>query len=382
METIALYIHIPFCVAKCAYCAFNSYAGLEDLYQRYVRALQTEVARSAGSAAESGARSIYIGGGTPTVLATDLLRETIKTCEENYPLLTKAEITIEANPGTVAAAYLSELRSFGVNRLSLGVQSFQEGMLSMLGRIHTARQARDAFNLARDAGFESISLDLVYGLPTQELPHWLDDLSRAIDLGPDHLSLYSLSLEEGTPLARLVSAGGLPAPDSDLAALMYERAEGRLKEAGYVHYEISNWALAGHQCQHNLTYWQNLPYLGFGAGAHSFNGEYRYWNVARPEDYVRRVERGEDAVAGREHLDQATEMSETIILGLRLHRGVVFVEFEERFDVSVGEQFGEQISDLVRLELLDVDAKGVRLTARGRLLGNEVFERFLPGARG
>jgi len=380
VQTIALYAHIPFCVAKCSYCSFNSYAGLEGLHYAYVQALCTEIARSSGSSAGYKARSIYLGGGTPTVLGVGLLGRVLHACADCYPLLPGAEISIEANPGTVDSADLSELRSLGVNRLSLGVQSFDEEMLALLGRIHTGQQARDTFLLARDEGFKSINLDLIYGLPGQDLQQWLDDLSTAINLRPDHLSLYCLSLEEGTPLARSVAAGDVPALDTDLGAVMYERTEARLGEAGYVHYEISNWALAGHECQHNQSYWRNLPYLGFGAGAHSFDGGGRFWNVGRPEEYVRRMEWGEDPVAGRESIDRATEMSETLIMGLRLCRGVLFIEFEERFGIPLGELFSRQIGDLVRLGLLDVDAHGVRLTTRGRLLGNEVFERFLPEA--
>lgn len=380
MDTIALYAHIPFCAAKCNYCSFNSYAGLEALHRDYLQALCTEVARSSEVARGHRAGSIYVGGGTPTVLDVGLLGQVLLACTRSYSLLPGAEITVEANPGTVDRVYLSELRSLGVNRLSLGVQSFAEPMLALLGRIHTGRQATDTFLLARDQAFDSINLDLIYGLPGQGLSQWLDDLGTAIELGPDHLSLYCLSLDEGTALARSAAAGDLPEQDADLAAAMYERAEARLDEAGYVHYEISNWALPGHDCRHNLSCWQNLPYLGFGAGAHSFDGQARFWNVSRPDEYVGRVERGESPVAGREPIDQAAEMSETLILGLRLCRGVHFVEFEERFGVPLGKVFGRQIRDLAHLGLLDVDAHRVRLTNRGRLLGNEVFEYFLPEA--
>jgi len=382
VDIIAVYAHIPFCAAKCNYCSFNSYAGLEALHHEYVQALCTEVARSPRSRGAFSAGSIYVGGGTPTVLEVGLLGRVLQTCTRCYPLLPGAEITVEANPGTVNPAYLSQLRSLGVNRLSLGVQSFAQPMLALLGRIHTGQQARDTFLLARDQAFDTINLDLIYGLPGQGLLQWLEDLSTAIELRPEHLSLYCLSLDEGTALARSVAAGDLPEPDADLAAAMYELAEARLEEAQYVHYEISNWALPGHECRHNLSYWRNVPYLGFGAGAHSFDGQGRSWNVARPDEYIGRLDVGESPVTGRETIDRAREMSETLIMGLRLCNGVLFVEFEERFGLPLREVYGSQIGDLVQLGLLDVDAHGVRLTNRGRLLGNEVFERFLPEASG
>lgn len=380
MKTTGIYLHIPFCVAKCSYCTFNSYAGLGHLHDAYVRALQTEIESSAGRAMGERVASIYVGGGTPTVLTTELLQRVLRTCGEHYRVLPEAEVSMEANPGTVDASYLRRLRALGVTRLSLGVQSFQDRMLSILARVHTSRQAREAFLMARSAGFTSVNLDLIYGLPGQSLSQWLDDLYQALDLGPEHLSLYGLSLEEGTPLANLVGLGELPPPDPDLAATMYEEAEEMLETAGYVHYEISNWALAGHECQHNLNYWLNRPYLGFGAGAHSFDGKHRRWNVVRPEEYVRRLERGEDPAAGQETIDPAMERSETMILGLRLCRGVSSEGFERRFGLSLLEAFADQIGDLVRLGLLEGDDGGVRLTPRGRLLGNEVFERFLAEA--
>jgi oxygen-independent coproporphyrinogen-3 oxidase len=250
--------------------------------------------------------------------------------------------------------------------------------LALLGRVHSAEEARATYHQARDAGLENINLDFIYGLPTQDLRHWEMDLSKAIGLRPEHLSLYCLSVERNTALARRISSGELPSLDPDLAATMYELAEARLAKAGYVHYEISNWALAGRECQHNMTYWRNQPYLGIGAGAHSFDGRFRYYNVLAPEDYIRLVRAGQDPAVERSEIDRLTEMSETMIMGLRLTRGVSFEAFEERFGLSLVEVYGVQIRRLMELGLLDANGSSLRLTVRGRLLGNEVFERFLP----
>jgi oxygen-independent coproporphyrinogen-3 oxidase len=378
VKTAAIYIHIPFCASKCTYCSFNSYAGLQQLHQPYVRALVREIAQLARRAESSTVASVYVGGGTPTVVSTELLGQILRTCWQTYRVAPQAEVTLEANPGTVDEESLSQLRSLGVNRLSLGVQSFQDEMLSTLGRIHTAEQARKAFLVAKSVGFRSINLDLIYGQPGQSLSRWAEDLGEALALRPDHLSLYALSLDEDCPMAKSVRAGDLAAPNPDLAALMYEHAEPMLEEAGYLHYEISNWALPGHECSHNLTYWRNQTYVGFGAGAHSYDGRSRRWNVARPDEYVRRIEREKSAVEGQESLDVATKRGETMILGLRLCNGIALAEFEQRFGVSPLEEYADQMADLIQLGLLEVDGAAIRLTTRGRLLGNEVFERFLP----
>ena len=378
MNSVALYVHIPFCQRKCAYCSFNSYSGLHHLFQAYVDALETEIAQSTRERERLQVSSLYLGGGTPTVLSAGLLAQVLKACTDHHTLSEVAEITIEANPGSASAALLRDLRALGVNRLSLGVQSFDEGMLAILGRVHTVKEAMETYGLARKAGFDSINLDLIYGLPTQNLTQWEADLATAVSLEPEHISLYCLSVEEDTPLAARISKGELPAPDPDLAAEMYETAEAELAGARYVHYEISNWAVKGRECRHNLVYWHNEPYLGFGAGAHSFDGAFRYYNVLSPQEYVRRIASGGEAVAGREEIDRATEMSETMILGLRLREGVSFSDFQERFSVELAGAFADQMKELRDLGLVEVDGSAVRLTGRGRLLGNEVFERFLP----
>jgi oxygen-independent coproporphyrinogen-3 oxidase len=413
MDTVSLYIHIPFCRAKCAYCDFNSYPGLDHLFEKYVRALQTEV-RWLSQGRSLKVNTIYLGGGTPTVLPLAFLGEILDSCREHFTIAEEIETTVEANPGTVDGGYLAGLLEMGVNRLSLGVQSFCDDELRLLGRIHTAAQAVETYRLARGVGFGNVNLDLIYGLPRQTLSQnpkrpcsWQATLRQAIHLLPDHLSLYCLTVEEDTPLGQRIAQGELPVPDPDLAAEMYTLAEETLDRVSYVHYEISNWAQPGHECRHNLNYWRNQPYLGLGAGAHSYFDKKRWHNVLSPAEYITRLEADwQTAPAGFvirrpiaeyitrleadwpgpfppsveevEEIDEALEMAETMILGLRLvQEGVRLADFRERFGREVTNVYGREIGEMGRAGLLEVDGERVRLTARGRLLGNEVFQRFL-----
>jgi oxygen-independent coproporphyrinogen-3 oxidase len=372
----SLYVHVPFCQAKCSYCDFNSYPGLEDLFDDYTVGLVREL-----EWLEPGRiQTVYIGGGTPTVLPLPHLAQLLSGMQDILALSLDTEITIEANPGTVDSYTLSGLRLLGVNRLSLGVQSFDHEELLRLGRIHSAAEAARAFRTARQAGFDNINLDLIYGLPAQALATWQDTLKRALDLQPDHLSLYALTVEANTPLAAAIVGAELSAPDPDLAADMYEFAQEFLSAAGFAHYEISNWARTpGHACQHNLTYWRNEAYLGIGAGAHSWWNDRRWSNTARPSDYLAQVLAGQQPVANKEIISPELEMSETMIMGLRLlDEGVNYGRFRERFGIDPRISFSDEVKELVDLGLLQTDGGAVKLTARGRLLGNQVFLRFLP----
>ena len=399
MDAISLYIHIPFCRAKCAYCDFNSYPGLDHLFEKYVRALRTEM-RWVTRGRSLKVNTIYLGGGTPTVLPLAFLGEVLDACHEHFVIAEEAEITVEANPGTVDGSSLAGLLEMGANRLSLGAQSFCDDELRLLGRIHTAAQAVESYHLARQVGFGNVNLDLIYGLPRQTLSSWQAlrlcsgqairpcswqaTLRQAIHLRPDHLSLYCLSVEEDTPLGQRIARRELPVPDPDLAAEMYTLAEETLDRAGYVHYEISNWAQPGHECRHNLTYWRNQSYLGLGAGAHSYFEKKRWHNVLSPEEYITRLEADwqgpfPPSVKEVEEIDETLEMAETMILKLRLvQEGVRLADFRERFGRELMDVYGKEIGEMGRAGLLEVDGDRVRLTARGRLLGNEVFQRFLP----
>ena len=317
------------------------------------------------------------------MLPLSLLTEVLTAGHANFEVFNGAETTVEANPGTVDERYLAGLLAVGVNRLSLGVQSFDDGELWLLGRLHDADQAREAYRQARAVGFRNVNLDLIFGLPGQTMARWQTTVREALGLGPEHLSLYALTVEEHTPLARYIARGELPAPDDDLAAAMYEWAEAELAKAGYIHYEISNWAQPGFECRHNLVYWHNQPYLGLGAGAHSWLAGCRWANVRIPQTYIEAIMGGQRPVAESEEIGLALEMAETAILGLRMvEEGVNLSAFHTRFGVEFMDVYRSKIEELVNLGLLEMARDRVRLTQRGRLLGNQVFQCFLPDEPG
>ena len=296
---------------------------------------------------------------------------------------------MESNPGDIAAGRIEAWLKAGINRLSIGVQSLDDGLLRLLGRRHTAREALDAHKAARNGGFTNINLDLMYGLPHQTLDQWRATLGKALEDRPEHISMYSLTLEEGTPLEASVRQGNVPYPDSDLGADMYQLAGKLGEDAGYHHYEISNWALPGRECLHNLTYWRNQPYLGIGPGAHSYLNGYRFSNLRSPRRYIQLAGALTSAkvypAALQEYgmldmvetIDERLEMAETMMLGLRLSEGISQGAFLRRFGASLVETYGPQIDDLLGLELVAWQEDRLVLTPRGRLLGNEVFQRFL-----
>ncbi|MBN1935908.1 MAG: radical SAM family heme chaperone HemW [Anaerolineae bacterium] len=383
MNPTGVYVHIPFCRHKCLYCDFNSYAGQQALFAPYLDAVQREIAMRAGllTAPERRAvQTLYVGGGTPTALPAGDLIALLQTAQKMFALASGSEITVEANPGTISLEGLAALRAAGVNRLSLGVQSFADAMLTSLGRIHSGREARQAVRNARAAGFDNLSLDLMFGLPTQTLADWQVDVEIALSLAPEHLSLYALTVEQETPLAARIRAGTLPEPDDDLAADMYAWVEARLDAAGYGHYEISNWARPGFECRHNLIYWRNQPYLGLGAGAHGWWKGKRRANVAHPERYIAAIQVGQSPIDWEESIDRPLEMGETMMMGLRLlEEGVIYARFEARFGDSLEAIYGNEIADLIEQGLLERTSQGIRLSAAGHLLGNLVFARFLSG---
>jgi oxygen-independent coproporphyrinogen-3 oxidase len=394
LDTISLYLHIPFCHAKCHYCDFNSYAGMLGLRDAYVDALEREILFAGRRARHSDGtlrrcRTIFFGGGTPSLLAPEQVARLLAAARQAFALDAGAEITMEANPGAIEYGQLDAVRAAGVNRLSFGAQSFDPSLLRWMGRIHTADEIGAAVRAARRAGFTNLNLDFIFALPGQSEQTWAATLERAVALAPEHLSLYSLIVEEGTPLYRWVADGRVRPVDDDRAADMYELAAARLAAAGYQQYEISNWSTPGHECQHNLTYWRNLPYIGLGAGAHGWYGGRRY-SEARPiRDYLRLVAAACDgdaataalpagAVVECETIAPELEMAETAMVGLRLVEGLALPDFAERFGHSFDEALGARVADVRALGLLEERDGHLRLTERGRLLGNEVFERVLP----
>jgi oxygen-independent coproporphyrinogen III oxidase len=383
LQTASLYLHIPFCHTRCHYCDFNTYAGILPLREPYVRALITEVGL-AGQLAQLAngsprrSRTIFFGGGTPSLLSVEQIKRLLSACREAFAVDEEAEITLEANPGTLSAEQLTGLRAAGINRLSLGSQSFDAELLHTLGRIHTPEEIVQALNNARAAGFRSINLDFMFGLPGQTMQHWKTTLDRALALHPEHFSLYSLIIEEGTPFYTWTNEGHIIPGDEDLCADMYEYADERLQAEGYENYEISNWSLPGHQSRHNLTYWQNLPYIGMGAGAHSFFGGRRFSNVLDPQEYIRLLKKQQRPKAEEECIDRIQEMSETAFLGLRTAQGLHLPTFEERFTEPFTNFVGTRLQAVEEAGLLEREHEWIRLSKRGRLLGNEVFLRLLP----
>ena len=317
-----LYVHVPFCLTRCGYCDFNAYAGLGHLASRYVEALQAEAGLWAEDWGVERFGSVFFGGGTPTTLDQGDLARLLAHLRERFDVEPGAEVTIEANPDTVDAAKLAALLEAGYTRLSMGAQSFDQRVLDALERVHGPAAVRRAFAAARAAGHTNVNLDLIYGANGETLTFWGRTLEETIALGPEHVSAYALTIELATPLGRKVGAGLVPAPDPDLQADMFGLACELLGDAGYGHYEVSNWALPGFECRHNLGYWRLQPYLGLGAGAHSYRRGRRWWNVRPPAEYLDAVERGVRPVGGEERLRPEDERLETVFLKLRILEGV------------------------------------------------------------
>lgn len=369
-STAGLYVHVPFCLTRCGYCDFNTYEGLDHLSGRYVAALAAEAGLVGGDWREESFVSVFFGGGTPTTLPATELVKLLYELQDRFAISTEAEVTSEANPDTVDEPYLAAIRKGGITRLSLGVQSFDPAVLAALERLHSSESARTAFGAARRAGFDEVNLDLIYGAHGEELESWRRTLVEAIGLGPDHVSCYALTIEPATPLGRKVASGALPAPDPDLQAEMYEVACELLAEAGYEHYEVSNWAKSGCRCVHNMGYWRGRAYLGLGAGAHSYREGRRWWNVRPPAQYLGLVEAGRRPVGGEERLSEDERRLEGLMLGLRTADGVS----SERLD-------GVRANELIGHGLAARRGERIALTDRGLLVANELVLRLVPTAR-
>lgn len=375
-QDIALYIHIPFCRRKCNYCSFVSYEHREADIPAYLCALSSELSlRAAGERLQS----IYFGGGTPSLLSPLQIGDILTDIRCLYFIKETAEITIEANPGTISMEYLPDIRRMGINRLSLGIQSLNDTELSLMGRIHTADEARESIRLARRVGFTNLNLDLIYGLPGQSLLHWQHTLNSVAATGAEHLSVYGLSLEPETPLWQAIQQKQLPAIDPDLSADQYELAEDILETYGYKHYEISNWARPGYECRHNLAYWQNEPYLGAGVAAHSFIGGHRLANTSSLDKYLAAFPDNPAAARGMdEEIRPQLQLAEAAITGLRLCDGLSLDRMLLHFGVDLLEYYRQPVAEMVEAGLLEHAGRMLRLTRQGRLLSNEVFWRLLP----
>lgn len=386
MPPHSLYIHIPFCAIKCSYCAFNTYTHLDHLIEPFVVALIRELQILARSKPGLPLHTVYIGGGTPSLLTVNQLSRILSTVRIEFELDPAAEISMESNPSDLHVEYLSELRHIGITRLSIGMQSANQTELDLFARRHDFTSVVRAVESSRQAGYDNINLDLIYGIPNQSVADWGTTLSAFLELDVEHVSLYALGLEDGTSLKAWVDSGRLPHPDDDLTADMYDLATAMLNTAGYNQYEISNWSRVGRECRHNLQYWRNLPYPGVGPGAHGYASGVRYSTILSPQRYIRALAESTEsfvfprtpATDSAEVVEREAEIVETLIMGLRLTKeGISRQAFRDRFDIDLLDLHAEIIQRYIQLGLVYADDEIVRITQAGRLLSSSLFREFV-----
>ena len=383
-DLAGIYLHIPFCATRCHYCNFATGGYESELARRYVAALAAEIT-STGQAMEQDPSfaamkpvdTIYFGGGTPTTLSTEQLSSLIELCRQTFDLAANVEITTEANPGSVSPAYLETLSAIGFNRLSFGVQSFDDHELQMIGRTHTAEDARQAVKTARAAGFTNISIDLIAGLPEQKIETWQRNLDEAFSLAPNHLSVYLLELYQDAPLLHRIERGELRAIDEELTVAMYFQLMDEAEKYGFDHYEISNWARPGKESRHNLKYWTGAPYWAFGVSAAGFDGRSRWSNTRNIHEYLKKIESGEPPTAERVELDDEDRQSENLFLRLRLKDGVDLREHQRQFSVNVLDRYRNELERLKQVGLIEFEDERLVISRKGKILANEVFAAFV-----
>ncbi len=386
-DSISLYGHIPFCRTLCSYCAFNTYAGMDDIIPEFVNAFIQELTYPALNHPPIPVHTIFFGGGTPSLLTPEQYQQIFAAVRQYYAVAPDAEISLEANPNDLSLEYLAGLHAAGFNRLSIGMQSAIEQELQLYQRRHDSAMVATAVTMAKAAGFQNISLDLIYGTPYQTLSDWETTLDAAIAYQPQHISLYGLELKGGTPLTKDVKMGKLPQPDDDLAANMYDMATEKLAQAGFEQYEISNWCLPGFEAQHNLQYWHNLPYLGFGPGAHGYAGGFRTIVMRLPQRYIAALQNEHEkqmlfprtpSLSKITRVTREAEIAETIMMGLRLTKeGIQRTAFQTRFEVDMLELHRPTIEKFVNYGLLEVTPNLIRLTQAGRLVSNAVIREMI-----
>ena len=392
LEELSVYIHIPFCLKRCGYCDFNTSVGLEHLIPIYVESLIKEVSEvSEYFPVKPKVITLFIGGGTPSIVSNKQYEMLFAKIHNSFSVQNKSEISMEANPGTITADYLVSMRKMGVNRLSLGAQSTDDQELRMLGRIHSREEVFESIKNARNANFHNINIDLMYGLPFQELKTWNRSLEEIREINPEHISLYALSIEKGTPFNEKIIKKELILPDADTAADMFDCSREKLERFGYSHYEISNWAKRGFDCLHNKQYWYNNNYIGIGAGAHSQYNGVRYSNVVNLKKYIQMVKRGKSkvkpsvetfpvssAISEVNILNIEERMQETMMLGLRLtEEGVSARKFNKRFGKDMREIFKDEIDELIKQDMVEWKKDSLKLTQRGQFIGNRAFLKFV-----
>ena len=376
MDRFGIYIHIPFCKKKCKYCDFISFSCFEEKEDVYVNALIKEIEYRKIAKVVS---TIYIGGGTPSIIDSKNILKILESIYSNFNVLEDAEITIEVNPGTVTKEKLEDYKAAGINRLSIGLQSTQNRILNLIGRIHTYEEFLDTYNLAKEVGFENINVDLMLAIPTQTEEELTRSVQDVINLNPNHISLYSLILEEGTELENIISKKELELIDEDVERKMYWKTKKLLEKNGYNHYEISNFSKKGFESKHNLDCWNQEEYLGIGLAAHSYYKNERFSNTDNLDDYLENIKNGkfEDNGIVHEQQDKPNKMREFMMIGLRKIEGVKISDFEKKFRINPLFYFRFEISRLTDEDLIEVDLDNIKLTQKGLDLANKVFEEFV-----
>ena len=370
----SLYIHIPFCMSKCIYCDFNSIVIKSQVVDEYLKAVEKELQSAAG---KYSFRTVFIGGGTPTVLNETQLDRLLSMISKHVDVTNLKEYTIEVNPGTLSDEKTFIMKNSHVDRISIGIQSFNDRYLKLLGRIHSADEAKDVFFNVREKGFKNISIDLIYGYPAQSLNEWKKDLQECCKLDPEHISAYCLTYEQGTPIVKMTESGSLKKLSEEEELKMYEFTNDFLCDKGYNHYEISNFAKQGKECRHNTVYWENREYIGIGAGAFSYvNGE-RYCNIKNVKEYISSVTSKKNLICFSEKLPQKKRASEILIMALRMTSGISRKEFVQRSGFDLNELFEKQLNNLTQAGLINFDDERVKLTRKGLSVADSVMMEFV-----
>ena len=379
MKNLGIYVHIPFCKKKCEYCDFVSFSGIENKQKEYVDALILDIKNSAKVVSNYKIDTIYFGGGTPSFIESKYIVDILKAIKENYKVTKHAEITIEVNPGTVDRKKLDTYKSAGINRLSIGLQSTHDRLLKLIGRIHNYEEFLDTYEDAIEVGFDNINIDLMLALPTQTLDEMVSSVRKIISLKPEHISLYSLILEEGTALYQKVESGEIELTDEKLERHMYWRTKQLLEQAGYKQYEISNFAKEAHESKHNMNCWNQNEYLGFGLAAHSYLRDKRFSRITNLEEYIKNIKENnfDKNIIIEEEQDREAKAKEYMMLGFRKLDGISISEFERKFELNPLFYFRFEISKLEKEGLIEVDLDNIKLTKKGLDLANLVFEEFV-----
>lgn len=376
-NSIGIYIHIPFCKAKCFYCDFNSFACRDELVPAYFNALKKEIFLYSGKLKGYNIKTVFIGGGTPSAVDAHYIYEVVSLLHREFSIDKKAEISIETNPGTLTKEKLQLYKKVGINRLSIGLQAWQDPILKRLGRIHTAKEFEHNITLAQKIGFDNINVDLIFGIPGQTFEDWSETLKHVVALKPQHLSCYSLKIEEGTVFGNSLEKGELVPLDDEIDRRMYNFCKDYLSKEGYKHYEISNFAETGLECRHNMVYWKAEEYIGLGAGAHSFFEGLRFNNIYDIERYIDGINNNKVISENSEVINSKESMAEFMILGLRLIDGVCMGEFKSRFNKEIYNIYGSQIDKMQKKGFLIVKDGKIALSTIGLDYANQVFMEFI-----